>query len=81
MLLDKPTEAMSDFAKAVALNSNFPIALVQKLYTDYRLAVSLGDPAKMQSALDAFEEAIRKFPQCPECYLLYAQVRKSFRRV
>jgi len=74
MLLDKPAEAMSDFAKAVALNSNFPIALGQKLYTDYRLAVSLGDAAKMQDAMQAFEEAIRKFPDCPECYLLYAQV-------
>ena len=77
MLLDKPAEAMSDFAKAVALNSNFPIALGQKLYTDYRLAVSLGDAAKMQDAMQAFEEAIRKFPDCPECYLLYAQVNEK----
>jgi len=74
MLLDKPAEAMRDFAKAVALNDNFPIALVQKLYTDYRLAVSLGDASKMHCAMQAFEEAIRKFPDCPECYLLYAQV-------
>lgn len=74
MLLDKPAEAMRDFAKAVALNDNFPIALVQKLYTDYRLAVSLGDASKMHSAMQAFEEAIGKFPNCPECYLLYAQV-------
>ena len=79
MLLDKPAEAMRDFAKAVTLNDNFPIALVQKLYTDYRLAVSLGDASKMQAAMHAFEEAIRKFPDCPECYLLYAQV--SFNRV
>ena len=40
MLMDMAIEAMADFDKAVALNADFPIALVQKLYTDYRLAVN-----------------------------------------
>jgi hypothetical protein len=30
------TSAIADFQKAVDLNPAFPIAYVQKLYTDYR---------------------------------------------
>ena len=74
MLLDQAAEAMSDFDKAVSLNANFPIALVQKLYTDYRLAVSLSNANKVAAAMSAFEDSIRRFPECPETYLLYAQV-------
>lgn len=74
MLLDRVAEAMADFEKAVTLNPNFPIALVQKLYTDYRLAVAASDPRKVSASMKAFEAAIRQFPTCPECYLLYAQV-------
>lgn len=65
---------MADFDKAVVLNANFPIALVQKLYTDYRLAVSVGQADAIAQALGAFEDAITRFPDCPECYLLFAQV-------
>lgn len=75
MLLDQAKEAMEDFAKAVSLNSEFPIALVQKLYTDYRLALSLSNTAQIAAAMAAFEKSIERFPSCPECYLLYAQVR------
>lgn len=74
MLLDQVAEAMADFEKAVNLNDNFPIALVQKLYTDYRLAVSLSDAQLVAASMQAFEAAIKRFPQCPECYLLFAQV-------
>ena len=74
MLLDQPTEAWNDFDKAVSLNANFPAALVQKLYEDYRLAVSLSDANKVAAAMFAFEDSVRRFPECPECYLLYAQV-------
>ena len=74
MLLDQAMEAMSDFAKAVSLNGDFPIALVQKLYTDYRAAVSMSNSELVQASLAAFEDAIHRFPTCPECFLLYAQV-------
>ncbi len=74
MLLDQAKEAMSDFAKAVSLNGDFPIALVQKLYTDYRAAVAMSNAKEVVASLAAFEDAIRRFPTCPECFLLYAQV-------
>ena len=73
MLLDQAVEAMKDFEKAVKCNSNFPIALVQKLYTDYRLAFTNRNASGIQKAMEEFEQAIRQFPKCPECYLLYAQ--------
>lgn len=75
MLLDQVTEAMRDFESAVRYSDSFPIALVQKLYTQYRLAFTQRDAAGIQTAMTAFVEAIEKYPSCPECYLLYAQVR------
>jgi tetratricopeptide (TPR) repeat protein len=74
MLLDQAGEAMKDFEKAVRCNDKFPIALIQKLYTDYRLAFTNRNASGIQKAMDAFEQAIQQFPKCPECYLLYAQV-------
>ena len=63
-----------DFRKAVTLQPNFPVAHVQKLYTDYRAASSIGDHNTVNSVLDQFQEAIDKFPKCVETYALYAQV-------
>ncbi|KAJ9594419.1 hypothetical protein L9F63_014144 [Diploptera punctata] len=74
LLMEKVTEAMSDFSKAVTVNPNFPIAYVQKCYTDYRYAFSTRNVDKLEEVMKAFEEAIQKFPKCSECYTLYAQV-------
>ncbi|XP_071552993.1 mitochondrial import receptor subunit TOM70-like isoform X2 [Panulirus ornatus] len=74
LLIGKVDAAMSDFKTAVELNSNFPIAFVQRCYTDYRYAYQLGDKAKVEEVMKKFEEAIKNFPKCVECYVLYAQV-------
>ncbi|KAJ4429814.1 hypothetical protein ANN_22018, partial [Periplaneta americana] len=74
LLMEKVTEAMNDFSKAVTLNPNFPIAYVQKCYTDYRYAFSTRNTQKMEDVMNAFQEAIQKFPKCSECYTLFAQV-------
>ena len=37
LLIDQINAAIVDFNKAVDLQPNFPVAYVQKLYTDYRL--------------------------------------------
>jgi import receptor subunit TOM70 len=39
LLTEQLDEAAADFKKAVDINDTFPVAYVQKLYTDYRLAV------------------------------------------
>lgn len=74
LLIGKVDAAMADFKMAVDLNSNFPIAFVQKCYTDYRYAFQLGDKAKVDEVMKKFDEAIKNFPKCVECYVLYAQV-------
>ena len=43
LLTEQIDEAATDFEKAVTLNPNFPIAYVQKLYTDYRHAMQKND--------------------------------------
>ena len=50
------------------------MAHVQKLYTDYRAASTIGDHSTVNSVLEKFQEAIEKFPKCVETYALYAQV-------
>lgn len=72
--MEKVTEAMSDFGKAVAVNPNCPIAYVQKCYTDYRYAFTTRNIEKIEEAMKAFQQAIQKFPECSECYTLFAQV-------
>lgn len=74
LLLEKVAEAQDDFKKAVELNPEFGIAFVQKCYTDYRFAVVSKDMNKITSVMKDFESAFEKFPDCAECYTLYAQV-------
>lgn len=74
ILMDKIDEAREDFKKAIDLNPNFGIAFVQKCYTDYLSAASKGDIELIEKALKGYKEAIEKFPDCSECYTLYAMV-------
>ena len=49
----------------------------------YFFQVSVGHADAIAQALGAFEEAIIRFPNCPECYLLFAQVlsdQQNFKR-
>jgi len=74
LLIDELNKAIVDFNKAVALQPNFPVAYVQKLYTDYRAASTIGDHSKVNEVLGQFKEATEKFPKCVETYALFAQV-------
>jgi len=74
LLIDQTNQAIVDFNKAVALQPNFPVAHVQKLYTDYRAATSIGDHNTINTVLDKFQLATQTFPKCVETYALYAQV-------
>jgi import receptor subunit TOM70 len=74
LLIDELSKAIVDFNKAVELQPNFPVAYVQKLYTDYRAATTASDHKRINNVLGQFQEAIDKFPKCVETYALYAQV-------
>lgn len=78
MLTDQTDLAIADFTKAVELNPDFPIAYVQKLYTDYRKASLEQNMEKVKNVNNNFDEAIQKFPTCVESYALYAQVSNEF---
>jgi mitochondrial import receptor subunit TOM70 len=67
--------ATGDFSKAVQLNKNFPIAFVQKCYTDFRYALSKQDMSKVEEAILGFQKATKEFNQCTEVFTLYAQVQ------
>ncbi len=76
LLTDQVAEAVADFSKAVELNPTFPIAYVQKLYTDYRSATQRQDREAINNVINEFEKAVEQFPKCVETYALYAQVVK-----
>lgn len=74
LLLGEIDKAKDDFDKAVNLNPNFGVVFIQKCYADYRYGVTVRDMAIIDQALKGFESAIEKFPDCVECYTLYAQL-------
>ena len=76
--MEKVTEAMNDFSKAVNLNPDFPVAYVQKCYTDYRYAFSTRNMDKLEEVMKSFEKATKMFSKCSECYTLYAQVNIQY---
>lgn len=76
--MEKTEEARSDFQRAVELNPNFPIAVVQKCYTDYRHAMQSQNAILLTKSLEDFRKSIEKFPSCPETYILFAQVSTTF---
>ena len=43
LLIDATNKAIVDFTKASSLQPNFAVAYIQKLYTDYRAASTIGN--------------------------------------
>jgi len=74
LLTDEVDKATKDFKKAVDLNPSFPIAYVQKLYTDYRKALLTQNSEEVNNVINSFEQALEKFPKCVETYALFAQI-------
>lgn len=73
--MEKTDEARNDFQKAVSLNPDFSVAVVQKCYSDYRHAMQSQDMELLMQSMTDFRESLKKFPDCPETYILYAQVK------
>ena len=45
------------------------------LWPDFRLAATSSDESALLEAIESFESALQKFPNCAEGYALYGQVR------
>jgi import receptor subunit TOM70 len=73
ILLENVEEAVKDFEKSVALSPNFPVAHVQKCYTDFRMAAMTSSMLIVESAMKTFEKTVERFPNCTEGYALYGQ--------
>ena len=57
LLTEQVDSAAEDFNKAVTLNPNFPVAYVQKLYTDYRKAMQQNDQTAVKNVINSFFES------------------------
>lgn len=73
--MERTDEARTDFQRAVELNPNFSVAVVQKCYSDYRQAMQTQNVDLLMQSMQDFRKAIEKFPNCPETYILFAQVK------
>ena len=74
LLMEKVVEAREDFKKAIELNPKFGVVYVQKCYADYHYGLIKSDMKIVAEAIQDFEKAPEMFPDCPDCYILYAQV-------
>uniref|UniRef100_A0A673BBQ5 Translocase of outer mitochondrial membrane 70 homolog A (S. cerevisiae) n=1 Tax=Sphaeramia orbicularis TaxID=375764 RepID=A0A673BBQ5_9TELE len=73
ILLDQVDEAVGDFDECILLRPDSALAQAQKCFALYRQAYTGNNPAQVQTAMDGFEDVIRRFPKCAEGYALYAQ--------
>lgn len=78
LALERMDEAKEDAEKALSLDPDFGIGYVQKCYTDYRYAVTKRLVSLINEAMINFEKAFEKFPDCADCYTVYAQVNCLF---
>ena len=72
--MERIEEAKEDFEKAAQLHPESGLIYVQKCYANYRYGTSKKDISLMAAAMADFQNAFEKFPDCSECYTLYAQV-------
>uniref|UniRef100_A0AAY4EIH5 Mitochondrial import receptor subunit TOM70 n=1 Tax=Denticeps clupeoides TaxID=299321 RepID=A0AAY4EIH5_9TELE len=73
ILLDQVEEAVGDFDACIKLRPDSALAQAQKCFALYRQAYTGNNPAQVQTAMNGFEDVIKRFPKCAEGYALYAQ--------
>lgn len=72
-MLEKVHEAEQDSLKALELNPD-GVAFAQKCYTQYRVVAMQRSPEMLEQVIDNFEKGFELYPNCCECYTLYAQM-------
>lgn len=73
-LLMRFEEAVTDFNKTIQLRPDASLAVIQKLYVEYREAVSQQDQMRLIGLMEGFKGAIEKYSDCVECYSILAQI-------
>ncbi|XP_037572842.2 mitochondrial import receptor subunit TOM70 isoform X4 [Dermacentor silvarum] len=74
LLLDRLEDTLKDMERSVTLRPDFPSAAAQRCYVLYRCGGASKDPHKQMQAFQQFEDIQERFPKCPECYFLHAQI-------
>ncbi|CAO1336983.1 unnamed protein product [Diamesa serratosioi] len=74
LLLEQIENAVEDFTKAQYLLPEDPLTYIHLLYSEYRKATADGDNATLFAKIEDFSKAVERFPDCTECYSLFAQV-------
>ncbi|XP_076231467.1 translocase of outer membrane 70 [Calliopsis andreniformis] len=74
LFMDRVDEARNNFKKAVDLNPKFGVAYVYKCSADFHYGLVNEDIELVSEAMVGFEKAIKKFPDCPDSYMIYAQI-------
>ena len=77
LILGDPSESVNNFRKAVALDPEFPVTVVQHCYAEYKYAQSIEDNDGANHHLQEFRNILKRFPGNVECLTLYAQVKNA----
>ncbi|KAK6636320.1 hypothetical protein RUM43_009979 [Polyplax serrata] len=74
LILENIQQAVDDIKLSVSLNPKNPLTLVQQYFTEYRMAVVSKDNSAVFTMMKKLEQVLNDYPDCTECYALYAQV-------
>ncbi|XP_071095664.1 mitochondrial import receptor subunit TOM70-like [Haliotis cracherodii] len=75
LLVEKLDDAIKDFDKSISLSPDFATSYVQRAYAEHRSAVTQQSPLNLMKADASFKQALEKFPNCSDIYLLYGQAQ------
>lgn len=74
LLVEQPQNSIIEFEKAYSLQPSNSLTYIHKLYSEYHLAVSEGNNTLLFKKIEDFSNAVKEYPDCTECYSLFAQV-------
>lgn len=74
LILENTAESVDNFRKAVALDPDFPVTVVQHCYAEFKYASTIQDTDNIFHYLKEFQKILERFPGNIECLTLYAQV-------
>lgn len=74
LLGERLEDAVNEFQKAASLNPSSGLVHVQKLYAEYRYGTTRDDARLVNNAKIGLQEAVTKYPNTPEGYMLLAQI-------
>ncbi|XP_067675520.1 mitochondrial import receptor subunit TOM70-like [Haliotis asinina] len=75
LLVERLEDAIKDFDMSISLSPDFATSYVQRAYAEHRSAVTQQSAMSLMKADASFKQALEKFPNCSDIYLLYGQAQ------